>query len=234
MKTKRILTAGLFSLCAANVSAQELSISFTNLTQGFYFTPLIVASHDQNASIFTVATSASSELQALAEGGDISGVSAMLTTANADIVENPAAGLLAPTSNVELNLSTSDGNNVLSLASMLLPTNDAFVGLDSWPIPTTAGTYVVWLNAYDAGTEANDELIVGGAGGAPGTPGIPAAPGGDVGMNGTGLTDTQTNTNVHIHRGALGDDDLTGGQSDLDNRVHRWLNPVAKVTITVE
>lgn len=234
MKTKRILTAGLFSLCAANVGAQELNISVTNLTQGFYFTPLIVSSHDENASIFSVASAASSELQALAEGGDISGVSTMLTAASADITENPAVGLLAPATNVEFSLSTSDGNNLLSLATMMLPTNDGFVGLDSWPIPSTAGTYVVWLNAYDAGTEANDEQIVGGAGGAPGIPGIPAAPGGDAGINGTGLSDMQSNTAVHIHRGALGDDDLTAGQSDLDNRIHRWLNPVAKITITIE
>lgn len=229
-----MLTAGLFSLCAANVSAQELSISVTNLTQGFYFTPLIVASHDENTSIFTVTSTASSGLQALAEGGDISGVSETLATASADISENPAAGLLAPATNVELNLSTADGNNLLSLAAMMLPTNDGFVGLDSWPIPSTAGTYVVWLNAYDAGTEANDEQIVGGDGGAPGAPGIPAAPGADAGMGGTGLIDMQSNTSIHIHRGALGDDDLNGGQSDLDNRVHRWLNPVAKVTITVQ
>lgn len=234
MKTKQILAAGLFSLCTANVSAQELSISITNLTQGFYFTPLIVASHDENASIFTVTNTASSELQALAEGGDIAGVSGILTTASADISENPAAGLLAPATNVELNLSTTDGNNLLSLAAMMLPTNDGFVGLDSWPIPSTAGTYVVWLNAYDAGTEANDEQIVGGAGGTPGAPGIPAAPGGDAGIDGTGLSDMQSNAAVHIHRGALGDNDLTGGQSDLDNRIHRWLNPVAKITVTVE
>ena len=234
MNVKQSLTAGLFSLFAANIGAQELSISVTNLTQGFHFTPLIVASHDENASIFTVTDTASAELQALAEGGDISGVSTMLTAASADISENPAAGLLAPATNVELNLSTSDGNNLLSLATMMLPTNDGFVGLDSWPIPTEAGTYVVWLNAYDAGTEANDEQIVGAAGGPPGAPGIPAAPGGDAGMNGTGLSDMQTNSTVHIHRGALGDDDLAGGQSDLDNRIHRWLNPVAKVTITVQ
>ena len=41
------------------------------------------------------------------------------------------------------------------------------------------------------------------------------------------------NAYVHIHRGNLGDDDLTGGKSDLDNTVHRWLNPVARITVTV-
>jgi hypothetical protein len=39
---------------------------------------------------------------------------------------------------------------------------------------------------------------------------------------------------VHIHRGNLGDTDITGGISDVDSRIHRWLNPVAKVTVTVK
>lgn len=234
MKTKKLLAAGFISLLTANLNAQELSISLTNLTQGFYFTPIIAASHASDVEIFHVSTTASSELQALAEGGDISGVSSMLTAMSGDIVENPAAGLLTPTSNVQFNLSTSEGNHYLSLAAMLLPTNDGFVGLDSWKIPSEPGTYIVWLNAYDAGTEANNELIVGASGGAPGSAGIPAAPGENAGTGGIGITDTQTNTNIHIHRGPLGDDNLTGGQSDLDNRIHRWLNPIAKATITVE
>jgi len=32
----------------------------------------------------------------------------------------------------------------------------------------------------------------------------------------------------------LGDTDLSAGTSDLDSRVHRWLNPVAKLTVTVQ
>ena len=123
---------------------------------------------------------------------------------------------------------------MLSLVAMILPTNDGFVGLDSLVIPQTPGTYTYYLNAYDAGTEANDELVVGGAGGAPGTPGIPADPGGHAGINGTGVTATEGNRMVHIHRGALGDTDGNGGISDLDSTVHRWLNPVAKLVIDVQ
>ncbi|MFT4928227.1 MAG: hypothetical protein ACI8WB_004346 [Phenylobacterium sp.] len=234
MKTKQLISASLLSVLAMNANAQDLSISVTNLTQGIHFTPLIVGAHTGDTSLFSVATTASSQLQMMAEGGDISGLNTMLTDAAADVMANPAEGLLAPAMSTSLTLNTTDGNNYLSLTAMMLPTNDGFVGLDSWMIPSEAGTYTIWLNAYDAGTEANDEMIVGGAGGAPGAPGIPAAPGGNGGANGSGVADTQSNANVHIHRGALGDDDLTGGQSDLDNRVHRWLNPVAKVTVTVQ
>ena len=128
-------------------------------------------------------------------------------------------------------LDTGD-NTHLSIVAMVLPTNDAFMGLDGWEIPTEAGTYTMYVNAYDAGTEANDEIINGG--GMSGVPGIPAAPGGDGGANGTGVMDNSDNSNVHTHPGVLGDMDSAGGMSDLDSRVHRWLNPVAKVVVTVK
>lgn len=224
MLNKNIIAASLLGLFSAASQAQDLTVTLTNLTQGIYFTPVIAAAHDADASIFHSTEAASEELKALAEGGSIAGVSSLLAGYNADIVENPAAGLLNAAASTSFELTSSDGNDYLSIAAMMLPTNDGFVGLDSWEIPTEAGTYTVYLNAYDAGTEANDELI----------DSIPAAPGGDAGTGGSGLTDNQANSNVHIHRGVLGDTDLEGGESDLDSRVHRWLNPIAKLTVTVK
>ena len=87
------------------------------------------------------------------------------------------------------------------------------------------------MNAYDAGSEANDEIINGG--GALGAAGIPAAPGGDGGTGATGVASTDVNTTVHIHRGQIGDDNSTGGASDVDNTIHRWLNPVARLTVVI-
>jgi hypothetical protein len=131
---------------------------------------------------------------------------------------------------------TSKHNTHLSLVAMLLPTNDAFVGLDSFPIPKKRGTHVFYLPAYDAGTEMNDEVP---SIGSPldcftGQPGYPVDPLGNTGVGGTGVVKIQANDRVHIHRGNLGDADLTGGISDLDSRVHRWLNPVVKLTIVVK
>ena len=115
---------------------------------------------------------------------------------------------------------------------MILPSNDGFVGLDSLKLPTEPGTYTYNLNAYDAGTEANDEIVNGG--GASGVAGIPEDPLAMNGVNAMGVTDTEGNSHVHIHRGVLGDSDSSGGASDLDSRVHRWLNPVARLTINVK
>ncbi|TMN71811.1 hypothetical protein CWB85_09430 [Pseudoalteromonas sp. S1727] len=233
MKISTLTIATLTAFASYATSAAELEIQLTNLTQGIHFTPILVTAHNGEEHLFELAMPASTALQTMAEGGNLEPLIAQATASSSDIAANPANGLLLPTASTMTTLMTSEGNEYLSLTAMLLPTNDGFVGLDSWKIPTEAGTYTIYLNGYDAGTEANDELIVADSG-APGTPGIPAAPGGDAGTGGAGVSSTQTNTNVHIHPGNLGDDDLTAGTSDLSNTVHRWLNPVAKLTVTVK
>ncbi len=232
---KKILLAFALSTAAINsASAQDLSISITNLTHGSHFTPLLVSAHPASSHLFEAGTAASANLQAMAEGGDTSGLITDLNGISADVTNNPAGGLTAPGQTVSFDMMTASANTNLSVVAMVLPTNDGFVGLDSMPIPTAAGTYTWYLNAWDAGTEVNDEIINGTNGGMPGAAGIPADP---LGMNGTGATGVATseaNDKIHIHPGVVGDTNATGGASDLDSRVHRWLNPVAKLVIVVK
>lgn len=213
--------------------AAELDIQITNLTRGSYFTPLLVAAHTDDSRIFRSGEVASSSLQSVAEGGDISGLSADLASINANLLENPAGGLLGPGASTSASLSTEGApDNVrLSVVSMILPSNDGFIGLNAIVIPTVPGTYVYNVNAYDSGTEANDEVV---GSGVPGEPGYPA-PGPVLTSSGTGGTGVNATAEgfVHIHRNVLGDDDITGGASDIVNTVHRWLNPVARVVLTV-
>ncbi|WP_188151402.1 spondin domain-containing protein [Teredinibacter waterburyi] len=227
------ISAALLSAIALDSFAATISVKITNLTQAIYFTPLLITAHGSDTKLFRVGESASPELQAMAEGGDLSGLVSSLEPVGASSVINPAEGLLAPASSV-MTMSIDTGvNDLLSITAMILPSNDGFVGVDSWPVPAEAGTYTLFLNAYDAGTEANNELILDGSG-APGMLGIPANPGADSGSNGTGVTTSEANDRVHIHRGTLGDSDLNGGVSDLTSNIHRWLNPVAKLLVTVE
>lgn len=230
---KTVLGALTLTFVSATTMAQDLSITVTNLTQGLHFTPVVTAAHTSETRLFMLSEMASTELQTMAEGGDISGLVSMLTNADANINENPASGLLAPAMSASFNLTNDTNNTHLSLSAMILPSNDGFVGLDSWEIPQEAGTYTVYLNAYDAGTEANDEIRGSGALGESGMP-VPPPLDAMIGMNGTGVTDMESNNTVHIHRGSLGDDDMAAGKSDINNSVQRWLNPVAKLTITVQ
>jgi hypothetical protein len=226
------LSAGFFLATSVSANAAQWDVAITNLTHGNHFTPLLVTAHDSGSHLFQVGMSASTDLQAMAECGDLSGLSTTYA-ADDDTIVNPAAGFLNPGATTTAMLDTTNTSNThLSIVAMVLPTNDGFVGLDGLEVPTTAGTYTYYLNAYDAGTEANDEVLDT-SGCTAGMAGIPGAPGGDAGMNGTGVAGADTNTAVHVHRGILGDTDSIGGKSDLDSTIHRWQNPVAKVVITV-
>ena len=225
-----LLIAGSLGSASAVAGDRHISVEVTNLTNAITFTPLLVSAHNADSHIFQVGHTASFGLQAMAEGGDTSHLITDLAVAGAN--NNVSAGLLAPGETVSIELMANKHNRYLSVGAMLLPTNDGFVGLDAVSIPRKNGTYTYYLNGYDAGTEANDEIINGG--GAPGTPGIPGAPDGNGGTGASGVTGPDHNGKVHVHRGIVGDSDPTGGTSDLDSAVHQWLNPVAKVVVTVE
>lgn len=226
----------VLSVFAGSAQAAQFSVKIQNLTNGSYFTPLLIAAHDANTSVFKSGMSASASLQAMAEGGSITALSSDLTASGATLNMNPAGGLLAPGASIQTAMMNTDGtnNNYLSMVAMVLPSNDGFAGLSNWAIPSQPGTYTVNVNAYDAGTEANDELLGAANAGAPGVLGAPSAPSGSAGTGGTGVASSDHNQNIHIHRGILGDTNSTGGMSDFDSRIHRWLNPVARITVIVE
>ncbi|MES9848762.1 MAG: spondin domain-containing protein, partial [Candidatus Thiodiazotropha sp.] len=92
MRNKLTMLALAGAFATTPTLAQDLTISITNLTHGSYFTPLLVAAHAGGNHIFQLGTTASTNLQAMAEGGDISGISADMAAVNADSVENPAGG----------------------------------------------------------------------------------------------------------------------------------------------
>lgn len=229
MTLKKLFCATALLASASVVNAAEISVSVTNLTHGMYFTPLLVTAHNAENRLFAVGEEASPELTAMAEGGSIAGLVTLTESIGAVNQANPAEGPLAPGASTPMvSLKLSETTTQLSVVSMLLPTNDAFMGLNSWTIPKEAGTYTINVNAYDSGTEANNELIGGDPANTPAPPFIM-----NGGTGGTGV-DADVEGFVHVHRGALGDSDVDGGKSDLDNRIHRWLNPVARVTVTVK
>ncbi|MBT8352280.1 MAG: spondin domain-containing protein, partial [Deltaproteobacteria bacterium] len=134
------------SIISGNAFGADLSVELTNTSHGSFFTPLLITAHDGATHLFEVGEPADASLQAMAEGGDISGLSTKVGGADADTIENPAGGLLAPGDTAMADLNTDiTGNEYLSLVAMILPTNDGFVGADSLKIPTQAGTYTYML-----------------------------------------------------------------------------------------
>ena len=257
-------------LAAVNASAVEVMVRITNLTQGMSFTPRLLVAHTDQVDLFQAGTPAIRPLAWVAEGGVITSAqnpdsagsnfeSYLEEASRAGENAWQAFGLggppLAPATISNTYTFETEDHPLLSLVTMLIPTNDAFAGLDSWVIPTEPGTYTINLNAYDSGTEANDEInasrtdvveaVTGnplGGYAVPGMAGSTNPNATNVGIGGAGvgiqiingtLEDDGGEGRVHIHRNVLGDTDPTGGISDLDSRVHRWLNPVARLTVIV-
>ena len=187
-------------------------VNITNLTPTQHFTPILAATHTAAVSIFLPGTAASAELQALAEGGDVAPLTALLT-GNANVMDvQTAGGLHGPGATATVMVTGGAQFDRLSLAAMLIPTNDTFVGVDTW-LPAAGETKVVYAYAYDAGTEINDELcasIPGPSYPECGGPGMGGSPG-----NGEGT--------IVISGGIKGGGDF-GTNRD-------WKNPVARITI---
>ncbi|WP_435102854.1 spondin domain-containing protein [Arhodomonas sp. AD133] len=221
------------ALGTGGATAAEFDISIHNLTRGIWLTPLLVAAHSSDTGIFEPGTSASLSLQAMAEGGNIAPLADDLEALGASVVTNPSgAPVTEPGTTTTLVLATDNAaaNTQLSIVAMMLPTNDGFIGLNAVSLPVKPGTHVFHVNAYDAGTEGNDEVR---GSGVPNEPGIPVPPPMDpvVDSGGSGLAAAAEGF-VHVHRGQLGDTNPTGGATDVDSRRQRWLNPVVRITVS--
>lgn len=233
--------AGLLIFATPTLFAADLTVTVTNLMRGTWITPLLVSAHPATFQAFTDGTAASVQIQSLAEVADTTGVQALLPSGSSTVVD-PNGGPLKPgasTTTAKLVGGAGTANTRLTIMAMLVPTNDGFMALNGIDIPTTPGTYTYNVNAYDAGTEANDEKMATGTGiNQPGMgfpPFLNDASGklrSDINPNATGFANATKEGFIHIHRGIVGS--AAGGPSALDNTVYRWLNPVARVVLTVK
>jgi hypothetical protein len=188
-------------------------VKITNLTPGQSFTPILAATHSSATSIFLSGTPASDQLKTLAEEGNVAPLTSLLNSMPAAVMQVVSgSGLTTPGVTASLSLMGGGTFDRVSIAAMLIPTNDTFVGINT-TLPTDSTLKVVYGFAYDAGTEVNDETCASIPGpnypecGGPGTGGSPG--------NGEGA--------VVISGGIRGIADFG---SDRD-----WRNPVARITI---
>ena len=171
MKLSAVLTASLL-LAAPLTGAQAQSsndyagiarygnpmyaVTITNLTRGSSFTPILVASHRPGVEWMELGTEASTELAAMAEGGDTAPLEAALLDSGQVVGTGHSQGLLGPGQSVTVEVPAGNANRI-SLAAMILPTNDGFIALNGVEVPR-AGSQTFSVPGYDAGSEPNDEL----------------------------------------------------------------------------
>jgi len=195
---------------------QKFDVTVTNLTRGQQFTGILVASHEEGVKLFDLGGVASSPLATLAEIGDTGPITALLAGTpgvNQVVTMGP---LLDPGASRTITIEGGGNFEHVSVAAMLIPTNDAFFALNGVK-GLTGQTHTFLSPAYDAGSEVNDERcssIPGPFFVECGGPGGDGAPGGGEGF-------------VHIHAGMHGIGDMDASERD-------WRNPVAIITISVQ
>ena len=214
--TKLMILATLMSLSVTSQAnetkhyyAQKYKVTITNLTKGISFTPLLVATHNKRTKLFTLGEAASNEVSRIAEGGDISGLNEQLSQSRHVYATANTAGLLAPGESVTVEINSNRRKRKISIIAMLLPTNDTLVALQSLYLPYY-GQVTYLMNAYDGGSETNDELCNNIPG--PRCGGTPFSPE----DNGEGYV--YPSSGIH-------------GQGDLSTIAYQWQGPVAKVVI---
>lgn len=209
--TSTCIAAALATAAISPAMAAEKSyvITITNITKNILLTPFIASTHESSVDFFTVGEPASSEIAAIAEGGDIAPLMDVLlaTEGVADI--QATTDLLAAGSSVTFEINGNARARFLSLASMLLPTNDSFVGVDALQLPRH-GTVTYFANAYDAGSEPNTELCVD----------IPGPTCGGEGLSEFVDGEGYIYPSPGIH-----------GEADLSTAEFTWQGPVAKIVI---
>ncbi|HRD65398.1 MAG TPA: spondin domain-containing protein [Candidatus Competibacter sp.] len=203
-----LLAAPLTSIQARSGSGVMYEVTITNITRGSLFTPILVASHRSGVSLFSLGEPASPELATLAEGGDIEPLEQALRADSRVIDVANSAGLLEPGQSVTVQVAAQGADRV-SLAAMILPTNDGFIALNGVAVPRS-GSETYWVPGYDAGSEPNDERCA-------------SIPGPQCG--GEGVSSLASGEGfVHVHAGIH-------GIADLKTEEYDWRNPVAAVTI---
>ena len=145
--------------------SQMFEITLTNLTTGEpgaggqVLSPPIFVTHAAGINLAEVGQPASPALVALAENGDASGLVALAAAAGANSMV--AEGVVPPGGSLTVTVTADMVNSSLSVGSMLVSTNDAFIAATDVALFDEDGAPVsasLDLNAYDAGSEENTEM----------------------------------------------------------------------------
>lgn len=169
-----LLCSCVFSALSAGAHATVVKVEVSNLfgDGGLALTPVWAGFHDGTFDSFDLGSEASANLQALAEGGDVSGIRSDFESQSNGVdgvIFAPEGFAGAPVfepgeSSYAMFDIDATNNGYFSFLSMLIPTNDAFIGNDApdaYSLFDTMGKFVgldiiiLGSQVWDSGTEAN-------------------------------------------------------------------------------
>jgi hypothetical protein len=215
-----IITIGESPLVIAQTQERtQYEITVTNLTRGQRFSPPFVVIHKPGVRLFTLGEQVSPQLATLVEDASPGALGTVLA-ALPDVKEvvtsatPPVNALIDPGKSGSVTVETTTVFNQMSLVSSLVPTNDAFIAINGVVGPKGDTALVLFVPAYDAGSERNDELCASIFG-----PSLT-----ECGGDGGGGRPGEGEGFVHIHNGIH-------GVGNLNTALRDWRNPVARILI---
>ncbi|MEM7227306.1 MAG: spondin domain-containing protein [Planctomycetota bacterium] len=166
----------LVSVCAiaalsSFAGAETIEIEFENLlpSGGTAFTPVFFGLHDGGFDLFSSGETASSALEQVAELGATGDLEALFGgSAGTGAFGTTSGGPITGGNSTSLSLDVLDptSERFLTFASMVVPTNDLFIGNGNqlaYELFDAAGNFngpvtieIFGSNVYDAGTEVNN------------------------------------------------------------------------------
>lgn len=162
---RRIVVGSLvFIAVATSASARDYSrtrvyrVTITNLTRGQVFSPPVIATHRASVGFFELGAPASDELAALAENGKGVPLATSFETLPEVYRAKATATPIGPGATETFDIRGRPYFDRISVAGMLVNTNDAFFAVDTQSLPTRRGQKRSFTAiGYDAGSELNSE-----------------------------------------------------------------------------
>ncbi len=223
--------------------AFDYVVTMTDLTTGQPMSPPMAATHSGSGAVWSLGAQASFALKEIAENGNNAPMYYDLQQARSagtvyDFAQGVStknfpspivpAGRAAPVTpfpqSVSFRIRGNPQADRLSVASMLVCTNDGFTGVDGLALPKgKGGSVTVPLYAYDTGTELDNQLLANMMPPCQGLIGVASS----TGAPGEAVSRPALaeNGSIGVHAG------LTTGVGDL-KPIHFWTGPVGQLTVT--
>lgn len=137
----------------------------TNYPSNAHFSPLIGLTHNDSVKLYQVGQLASPGVEQVAETGQtgtiVSEIASHITNNNAQFTVYGSSGQTSGSSEIKFKFSANQAFPNFSFVSMVAPTSDWFVGIDSIKLYESGAWKTnedVNLRVYDAGTEEGENF----------------------------------------------------------------------------
>lgn len=172
------VAATFASALAADAATVTVEVENLSPDQGLFLTPVFVVLHDGGVDLFDFGTAVSDGFERLAEDGSTRFLAAEVNAASPSAIVGatpgglgafPPPAVLGPGQTTRITFTGVDPttNRFLSYATMVIPSNDAFIGNDdptAFAVFDDAGNFnpgsvtIFGSQVLDAGTELNNEM----------------------------------------------------------------------------